>query len=106
MINSLIVQNVEYKVTYKKPEKLKVDGDYCMGYIDFINQEIRLRNDLKPDAQRIVLLHEVMHAMAHGNGIDLTEQDIQTLAVALYDFLLFNSGEINIITTQGGNLFE
>ena len=57
-----------------------------LGEIDYVKQEIRIDKKLKKERKREVLLHEIIHGLTEAVGLDekLTEQDIQSLARAIY----------------------
>lgn len=68
-------------------------GTQDIGRVDFINQAIYIKKDLHNDRKKIVLIHEILHAIFEQLGFteeNENEQFINSLAVAIYELLKNN----------------
>ena len=61
-----------------------------VGECDTAEQEISIRNNLKPDTEKDTMLHETIHAVSDAMGLDMTEEQVMGLASGLLAVLLDN----------------
>jgi hypothetical protein len=62
----------------------------CDGQIEYRKGLIRLQSDQASDVMRSVLLHEVVHGVAHYADVELNERQVQRMALVLGAVLLDN----------------
>ena len=62
----LIVAGQSWRVTWCKSPRIA--GQYVFGYCDPASQRIYVSSKLAPDAQRITLLHELIHSFHSANS--------------------------------------
>jgi len=72
-------------------------GWQVFGDIQYSKQLIRITNDSSPEFQRHILIHEIMHGIAHLNGLAQDEGFINTISHALYDLIVNNPDLIRYI---------
>jgi len=74
------------KYTYKivKVKKLySKKGQKLFGECDYSKQVIRIARGQSKDEERDTLLHEVIHAASHVEGLGLKEHQVERLATRL-----------------------
>lgn len=79
----------DYTIAFQ-PEPKLADGTRCAGFTDTENGRIVVAENLKPDNQREVLLHELIHAVDDTLSIGLKEKEVHQLSVGLYTVLKEN----------------
>jgi len=86
------VLNLEYEII----ELSLVDNDIdLLGQINHREQIIRIRNDISEERKKVVLLHEVLHAIFQQTGFNEEHNDehlIESLSIALYQ--VFKDNEL------------
>ena len=60
------------------------------GSVDHILQKIYLNKDNRPSQEGCTLLHEVLHVLDAHLGLDLGEERVKPVAVALFDMMTRN----------------
>lgn len=99
-MNSLDILGKHYQIEW-------VDElDDALGITYSSKQLIKMVKDLPVDTERETLLHEVIHAVEDGMGLNLTEAQVHGLACGLYAVLKNNATTIKkyygTIGTSGG----
>ena len=56
-----------------------------LGECDLENQELTVKDKLKPEQEQSTVLHECIHAISDSLGLGLTEEHVQGLETGLYD---------------------
>jgi hypothetical protein len=87
------------------PDKVKIGGfEYdiikkdavstgtavCFGTHSFQDLSIEISTLYPDQVQAATLIHEVLHALAYLNGVDLKESEVEVLGNALYAFIVDN----------------
>lgn len=87
------IGSVDYTVE-KTDEYLKLDGEQCLGIIDYEKQTIRIANNLQhKQRQEQTFLHEVVHAITREFKIDFNEEEetiVDKLALGLHQAIRDN----------------
>lgn len=74
MISSIKIDTAVYSVsTTQRP--IIVDRRECRGSCDFEKNEILIMESSGESRKKTTLMHEIMHALAHERGIDLSRAD-------------------------------
>jgi Zn-dependent peptidase ImmA (M78 family) len=89
---------LEIKIGWKKytvveldiDDSLIVGGDACYGKIDYVSSIIYLNSANTPSQSKSTLLHEVIHGVEDMYGVELSEEQVTTVANGLYAFMLDN----------------
>ena len=67
------------------------------GYCDFLNKEIAVRPDVSPAQAVKTLIHELGHALLHGEGLvasrEVAEVEVDSVAYVVCDALGFDAGD-------------
>lgn len=76
------IYTIKY-VDYISKEELKI------GEVDYINQEIKIMNDLSNDIKNITLWHEIIHAILNQLGFEESENEhlVQSLATGIHQVI-------------------
>ena len=82
-INGVVYKVVEIPYIDPKTVDNGKDDDIICGAWDFWQSTIEIRNDLPIARKRINLIHEVLHGITEGMGID--EEQIDEIAWGIYD---------------------
>ncbi len=74
-------------VDYISKEELKI------GEVDYINQEIKIMNELSDDIKKVTLWHEIIHAVLNQLGFEEAENEhlVQSLATGIHQVTLENN---------------
>ena len=89
-MNTINILGLEYTVE-RVPYISK--NEYLTGEIDFIGQKILIDGGISAEKEKVVLLHEVLHGICEGLGLDDLNNDetlIQSLSTALHQCLKDN----------------
>lgn len=80
------IYTIKY-VDYISKEELKI------GEVDYINQEIKIMNDLSNDIKNVTLWHEIIHAILNQLGFEDSENEhlVQSLATGIHQVISDNS---------------
>lgn len=68
-------------------ESPMVNGDECLGLIDYDRQEIYIAKDQHPELLVVTVLHELLHGLIHARGVklgNLEEDTVNSLSRGLY----------------------
>ncbi len=79
-----------HRVNYPKVVRLTESGKELNGSILFDDQVVNIRSGLPAARRAEVLLHEVMHGIAHDRSIDLDEEDVTQMARGWLAFIIDN----------------
>jgi hypothetical protein len=61
-----------------------------MGRCDTSKSQIHIKEGMPSDVQGSIFIHELVHYIADMNGIDLSEQTVNNLALGFFSFLKSN----------------
>lgn len=86
----LKVRNKVYKVRFVE----ELDDGKLAGLCDFEDQEIHVATDFGYNESESTLLHELLHAISHEYGFDLSENKVLSLEEAIYKTFLKNGWKI------------
>ncbi len=64
-----------------------MSSDTAIGRYDIKDGSIKIRNDMPPDIAQAVFFHELVHAIALMNSMELSEQDVDGIALGIRSFL-------------------
>ncbi len=83
------ILGIPYEVKEVNPVS---DYENLMGRIDYLMQEILIKENLPIERKQEVLLHEVLHGIAEatGYGEEFNEKTVQTFARSLYSIFKAN----------------
>ncbi len=94
------IGSVDYTVE-KTDEYLKLDGEQCLGIIDYEIQTIKIANNIQHNQrQEQTFLHEVIHAITKEFKIDFSEEEeviVDKLALGLHQVIRDNLEEVKSI---------
>lgn len=64
--------------------------DECYGKMWMDRLEIHIDSSVSKELQEETMLHEAIHAIDEENGLDLTEQQVQSLGHGIYQLIKTN----------------
>lgn len=81
------ILGIDYKIEY-----VNIISKECLtlGQIDYLNQEIKILDELEDDIKKVTLIHEILHGIFNQLGFEDEAADehlINSLATALYQIL-------------------
>lgn len=94
VIDSVKISGLDYKIKFRK--NLKVDGDCVNGYVIDTNLTIFIESSISMDLMKIIILHEIMHAIlfsSKASGQDLDEIEevyVNATAYGVYNVMKDN----------------
>lgn len=88
-LNHLNILGLDFKVEYVNGNDNKLNNELC-GKINWQEQEIYLDNSFNKQLILITLLHEIIHALDHELHFEFRENDIDRLAIGLFQVLKEN----------------
>lgn len=98
------IGSVDYTVE-KTDEYLKLDGEQCLGIIDYEIQTIKIAKNIQHNQrQEQTFLHEVIHAITKEFKIDFSEEEeviVDKLALGLHQVIRDNFEEVKSIKIGG-----
>ncbi len=81
---------IEYDIVFVRG-LMDVDGITKLnGYIDYINCEIRIEENMDPQRQFQTLMHELNHAILANAGVEHDEALVEALALGWMSILVDN----------------
>ena len=89
--------------TFKVVERNFEDSPEAAGLTYVTDQELHYRTDDHFEAQRDTLLHEVIHGVELQLGLELTEQQVTSLAAGLLGVLRDNKHFTRWLTAKDPN---
>lgn len=102
------IDPINYDVVYSEKPNYGDDIE-VFGFIDSDNCKIHIKKDLHPTRSKIVLLHELLHAMLMKCGLnlkeeedDLHEQLIECLSHSLISLIKNNPDLIAYLSNSDG----
>jgi hypothetical protein len=130
-IKTVAIGNLVYSIEYVKDltypltdleeeaediNELVTGSAKAFGLINYDDQTIKIDNSVKPERERITLLHEVLHGLdEHYPYLEINEMKADTLASLIIEFidnnpllilkLLFDSTKLNKNLNQMIKLF-
>ena len=78
-----------YKINRIEPSS-KLNNDILFGEIAFVTNEININSQFDEDEQKETLIHEILHGIDHMYKLDLDEDVVSRLSVAIYTVLKDN----------------
>jgi hypothetical protein len=78
-------------------------GNWLFGHCLEASSELRLANDMGPDKEAQVLIHEVMHAICENNGVKMSEKDTRIVSNVLFCVIRDNPDFTHYLMKAGMN---
>lgn len=73
-----------------KAELFMDSGDSLLGQSKHTEAELQIRNDMPPDRERLILWHEIFHAVENEAGFSFSEEQVRGMAAGLFAVLRDN----------------
>lgn len=90
MANAKSVKICGFDFEIRRQDFIFERGQACLGVCRSDNNEILIKTGLKPRVESEVLLHESIHAMSDIMNLELSEDQVNALAVLLLNYLSDN----------------
>ena len=90
MTDTLKIGPLVYRITEIPELKSEDDKRYLFGNILYEQQEVRLEANMTPIRKRMTLIHEALHGIVDMRGLNLSENAVISLGVALYELIRDN----------------
>ena len=98
MIKNLKICGFKFKIVYK--DTIIHDGNVCLGCCHSDDNVIEIKPKMEPQKMNEVLLHESIHAISDNQSLNLSEAQVNSLGVALVNFIAQNKPFINKILEE------
>jgi hypothetical protein len=95
-VKEAVQRATEYDEEREALENVRFEG--CITYQD---STISINKALELDYKKVVLMHEIMHAISTHTRANLTEEQCDQLAYALVDFMKINTPTVAWIQATG-----
>jgi len=85
------LNGIKWRIRFMSKTELYADsGDTLLGQSKHTDAELQVRSDMPHDRERLILWHEIFHAVENEAGFEFTEGQVRTMAAGLFAVLRDN----------------